>query len=477
MAEHARTRIPAPPSLKDAEWLKRPETGRVFAALAAPGVETRAVGGAVRDTLLGLKVTEIDLATTALPEQVMTLARKAGLKAVPTGIEHGTVTVIADGVPFEVTTLRRDVETFGRHATIAFTEDWEEDARRRDFTINALYAGSDGTVFDPLSGYADLVAGRVRFIGDAEARIKEDYLRILRFFRFNAYYGKGPLDPDGLQAAVKLRGGIDQLSAERVAAELRRLLVAPQAMRAIEALFDYGLLSGLLGSVPRLERLNRVIAIEEALGLVPDAMVRLAALAVFVAEDAERLAARLRLSNAEQAVLALGATEHAETGLPDEEAAKRELYRLGAERLCRRCADRLGRFRRGARRSKLARGVRLAPTLAGAILSAARLRHHAARRSRRTRDRRHAAAARSGMGGRRLRPVARGAARARGFAQPKITQARPIRVAAKARTTGTSAISIKHVAAALGRPSRDRHCWSGIRARWYSWSASAGRPR
>ncbi len=162
-------------------------------------------------------MTEIDLATTALPEQVMTLARKAGLKAVPTGIEHGTVTVIADGVPFEVTTLRRDVETFGRHATIAFTDNWEEDARRRDFTINALYAGSDGTVFDPLSGYADLVAGRVRFIGDAEARIKEDYLRILRFFRFNAYYGKGPLDPDGLQAAVKLRGGMEQLSAERVA--------------------------------------------------------------------------------------------------------------------------------------------------------------------------------------------------------------------------------------------------------------------
>lgn len=330
MAEHARTRIPAPPSLKDAEWLKRPETGRVFAALAAPRVETRAVGGAVRDTLLGLKVTEIDLATTALPEEVMTLARKAGLKAVPTGIEHGTVTVIADGVPFEVTTLRRDVETFGRHATIAFTENWEEDARRRDFTINAFYAGSDGTVFDPLSGYADLVAGRVRFIGDAEARIKEDYLRILRFFRFNAYYGKGPLDPEGLQAAVKLRGGMDQLSAERVAAELRRLLVAPQAMRATDALFDYGLLSGLLGSVPRLERLNRVIALEEALGLVPDAMVRLAALAVFVAEDAERLAARLRLSNAEQAMLALGAMDQAETGLPDEEAAKRRLYRLGA---------------------------------------------------------------------------------------------------------------------------------------------------
>jgi poly(A) polymerase len=330
MTEPARTRIPAPPSLKDAEWLKRSETGRVFAALASPGVETRAVGGAVRNTLLGLKVSEIDLATTARPEQVMTLARNAGLKAVPTGIEHGTITVIADGVPFEVTTLRRDVEAFGRHATIAFTEDWEEDARRRDFTLNALYAGSDGTVFDPLSGYADLVAGRVRFIGHAEARIKEDYLRILRFFRFNAYYGKGPLDPEGLRAAVKLRGGMDQLSAERVAAELRRLLVAPQAKEAVEALFDYGLLPGLLGGVPRLERFNRAIAVEEALGVAPDAMVRLAALAMFVTEDAERLAARLRLSNAEQAALALGAMDRAESGLPDEDAAKRALYRLGS---------------------------------------------------------------------------------------------------------------------------------------------------
>ncbi len=325
----ARTRSSAPPSLKDAEWLKRPETGRVFAALQDPAVETRAVGGAVRDTLLGLPVREIDLATTARPDQVMALARKAGLKAVPTGIEHGTVTVIADGVPFEVTTLRRDVETFGRHATVAFTENWEEDARRRDFTLNALYADSDGTVFDPLGGYADLVAGRVRFIGDAEARINEDYLRILRFFRFNAYYGKGPLDPAGLQAAVRLRAGLDQLSAERVAGELRKLLVAPQAMRAVDALFDYGLLSGVLGGVPRLERLKRLIAIEEKVGTVPDAMTRLAALAVFVDEDADRLAVRLRLSNAEQTVLRLGAADHANSGLPDERAARRELYRLG----------------------------------------------------------------------------------------------------------------------------------------------------
>ena len=324
-----KTALAAPPSLKDAPWLKRPELMRVFAALATAGVETRAVGGAVRDGLLGRPVTDVDLATTARPDQMMALARKAGLKAVPTGIEHGTVTIIADGVAFEVTTLRRDVETFGRHATVAFTENWEEDARRRDFTLNALYAASDGTVFDPLGGYDDAVAGRVRFIGEAEARIKEDYLRILRFFRFNAYYGNGPFDADGLRASVGLRGGMAQLSAERIAGEVRRILVAPQAMRAVEALFDYGLLPDILGGVPRLERFRRLVTIEAALGRERSAMLRLAALAVFVGEDAERLAARLRLSNAEQAVLALGAGDHAACGLPDEDAAKRLLYRLG----------------------------------------------------------------------------------------------------------------------------------------------------
>ena len=320
MTEHAAKRAATPPSsLKDAAWLQQPETKRIFAALADPGIETRAVGGAVRNTLLGLQVNEIDLATTALPEKVIALARGADLKAVPTGIEHGTVTVVADGV-----------ETFGRHAVVAFTEDWQEDARRRDFTLNALYAGSDGELFDPLGGYADLVAGRVRFIGDAEARIKEDYLRILRFFRFNAYYGKGPLDAEGLAACVRLRAGLDQLSAERVAGELRKLLVAPQAVRDVEALFDYGLLTQLLGGVPRLMRFARLVAAEEALGLAPHAALRLAALAVFVKEDAERLAARLRLSNNELAVLALGADDHAAAELPDELAAKRALYRLGS---------------------------------------------------------------------------------------------------------------------------------------------------
>jgi poly(A) polymerase len=331
MAERDPSHTGAPPSLHDAAWLKRPETARVFAALSGDGVETRAVGGAVRDALLGLPVTDVDLATTAVPDKVMALARTADLKAIPTGIAHGTVTVVANGVSFEVTTLRRDVETFGRHATVTFTQDWAEDAQRRDFTLNALYAGSDGTLYDPLGGYEDLIAGRVRFIGNAEDRIAEDYLRILRFFRFNAYYGKGPLDAAGTSACVKLRAGLAQLSAERVAAELKRLLRAPRAFAAIEALFDYGLLSDILGSAPRLDRLAHLVAIETGLEREPSAVLRLAALAIFVAEDAPRLAARFKLSNAEQALLSLGEDERFERGLPEESAAKRLLYRLGPD--------------------------------------------------------------------------------------------------------------------------------------------------
>jgi len=332
MAEPSSSRAVAPPSLKDAGWLKRPETVRVFGALTGAGIETRAVGGAVRNTLLGREVTEVDLATTALPKTVMTLARKAGLKAVPTGIAHGTVTVVVDGHSFEITTLRRDVETFGRRAKIAFTEDWTEDAKRRDFTLNALYADADGALYDPLGGFADLIAGRVRFIGEADARIKEDYLRILRFFRFNAYYGTGALDAEGLAACVRQRDGMRKLSAERVASELRRILIAPGANAAIQALFDQGLLSGLLAAAPRLSRLSRLIGIEHALQREPAAILRLAALAVYVREDAQRLAARFKLSNANQADLALGADESLDAALPDEAAARRLLYRLGPER-------------------------------------------------------------------------------------------------------------------------------------------------
>jgi poly(A) polymerase len=331
MTELDLERGPGAPSLKGAAWLDRPETKAVFAALSRDGAETRAVGGAVRNALLGIDVTEIDLATTALPEQVLELAGKAGLKAVPTGIDHGTITVIAGKVPFEVTTLRRDVETFGRHARISYTTSWEEDAKRRDFTLNALYAGEDGMLFDPLGGYADLVAGRVRFIGEAEDRIKEDYLRILRFFRLHAYYGKGEMDAAGLHASVKLRAGLAMLSAERVGGELKRLLVAPRAMLAVEALYDYGLLTDLLGGVPRLLHFERLIAIEQTNGVAPDPSLRLAALAIFVREDVPRLVARLRLSNAEQALLALAAQEGACSRLPEEAAAKAALYRLGPD--------------------------------------------------------------------------------------------------------------------------------------------------
>ncbi len=333
-------------SLKDADWLTRPATLAVFDALSGEGVETRAVGGAVRNAFLKLPVAEVDLATTATPQEVIALAGKAGLKTVPTGIEHGTVTVIADGAPFEVTTLRRDVETFGRHAEVAFTRDWEADAKRRDFTLNALYADRDGNVFDPLHGYDDLAAGRVRFIGDAAERIREDYLRILRFFRFNAYYGKGPLDDAGLQACVTLRAGLAQLSAERIWTELKRILVAPRATGAIEALFDYGLLTDILGGAPRLANFERLVAIEAANGLEAGAALRLAVLTIFVLEDAARLADRLRLSNAEQAVLALAAD--VPEGLPQESFAKAALYRLGPDPYRAAIPDRLGAVRRCA---------------------------------------------------------------------------------------------------------------------------------
>jgi tRNA nucleotidyltransferase/poly(A) polymerase len=179
---------PIPTTLAGAPWLVRPQTRAVLAALAAAGHESRIVGGAVRNALLGEPVDEVDIATTATPDEVMAAARAAGLHAIPTGASHGTVTVVADHVPFEVTTLREDVETFGRHARVAFTADWAADARRRDFTINALYSDADGTISDPVGGLPDLAARRVRFIGDARARIREDALRILRFFRFHARY-------------------------------------------------------------------------------------------------------------------------------------------------------------------------------------------------------------------------------------------------------------------------------------------------
>jgi len=288
-----------PAQLGDAAWLKDGEVARLLAVLNRDGEEARVVGGAVRNTLLRLPVAEIDVATTAVPDEVVQRVQTAGWKAVPTGIEHGTMTVVIDNHPFEVTTLREDIETFGRRARVKFGRDWRADAERRDFTINALSAAADGTVFDYVDGLRDIVMHRVRFIGDPQQRIAEDYLRILRFFRFHAYFADGPLDAAGLLASIRARAGLDTLSRERVRMELLKLFVAPRAAATLAVMAEGGILGPVLGGVPRIADFARMVEIETALGVDPDAVRRLGALAVMVSEDAERLSQRLRLANAE----------------------------------------------------------------------------------------------------------------------------------------------------------------------------------
>jgi poly(A) polymerase len=283
--------------------LDRPRIRRVFAVLDRDGEETRIVGGAVRNALLGRPVTEVDFTTTALPDVTARRAEAAGLKAVPTGIEHGTVTVVVDGEPFEVTTLREDVETDGRHAVVRFGRNFPADARRRDFTINALSLGQDGRLHDHTGGEADIAARRVRFIGDPARRIREDFLRILRFFRFHAEYAEGPIDAAGLAAAIAGRQGLARLSRERVRAEMLKLLAARRAAEVVGIMADAGLYGLLLGGVPERGRLDRVLAFEAREGLA-DPVRRLAALGVLTDEDAERLRAALRLSNDEHRRLA-----------------------------------------------------------------------------------------------------------------------------------------------------------------------------
>ncbi len=267
----------------------------VFAALDHDGEETRIVGGALRNALVGRPVHEIDLATTLLPEAVMVRANAAGLRVIPTGVAHGTVTVLALKRSFEVTTLREDIATDGRHAKVLFGRSFETDALRRDFTMNALSMTRDGKLFDYTFGLADIATRRVRFIGEPARRIAEDYLRILRFFRFSADFGEGLLDSAGRFAAIRQRGGLACLSRERIRAELLKLLSARQAARVCAEICADGLLHPLIASVPNPARLRRVVAI------VPpqDPLLRLAALCVKLPEDAARLRDRLRLSNAE----------------------------------------------------------------------------------------------------------------------------------------------------------------------------------
>jgi poly(A) polymerase len=317
--------------LADAPWLKAGPTSRVLALLNGGGEEARVVGGAVRNALLGLGVADVDIATTALPEEVIRRAAAAGVKSVPTGIEHGTVTLVLDKHPFEVTTLREDTETFGRKAKVAFGRDWVRDAERRDFTINGLSVDAAGRVHDYVGGLADITARRVRFIGNPAERITEDYLRILRFFRIHAAYGAGEPDRAGYLACIGGREGLSSLSAERVRMEMLKLMMASGAAGSVVAMADSGLLQQIIGGVAYPGPLAAMIELERKLGVPADAMRRLGALTVVVEEDAQRVATRLRLSNAEAKALDAMADGWWYLASMDEAAAKRLLYRVGAD--------------------------------------------------------------------------------------------------------------------------------------------------
>ena len=318
-------------TLAGADWLTAGPVARLFEVLDCDGEQARVVGGAVRDALIGRPVGEIDLATTALPEEIVRRAQRARIRSIPTGIDHGTVTLMIEGLPFEVTTLREDVETFGRKAKVAFGRSWEHDAQRRDFTINALSASREGRVHDYVGGLADLASRRVRFIGDAPTRIAEDYLRIMRFFRFHAAFGEGAPDPVALAACIAGREGLDTLSRERVRTELLKLLVARRSPEAAAVMAESGLLTRILGGVPLVPQLARMAEIEHGLALSPDALRRLGALAVLVTEDAERLFQRLRLSNAEfQRLSSMADGWWRIESTMTERGARALLYRLGA---------------------------------------------------------------------------------------------------------------------------------------------------
>lgn len=321
----------AAPAFADAPWLSKGATAQILGLLNAGGEEARIVGGAVRNALLGLPQGDIDIATTAPPDEVLRRAAAAGIKSVPTGIEHGTVMLVREGRSFEVTTLREDIETFGRRAKVAFGRDWRRDAERRDFTMNALSVDASGTVHDYVGGLDDLKARRVRFIGEAERRIAEDYLRILRFFRIHAEYGEGGADAEGLSACIRGRAGLAMLSAERVRAELLKLLVARGTRASVTLMSDTGILVSLLGGVPYVAAFDSMVAAEAALGAGPDPIRRLCALGASVIEDAERLAARLRLANAESAQM-ISMLDRWRVSPADDNAARALLYRLGADR-------------------------------------------------------------------------------------------------------------------------------------------------
>ena len=303
------------PLLAGEGWLDEPRLQNVLRVLNNGGV-TRVAGGAVRNALLGVPVADVDLATTLVPGDVSRLAKAAGFGVHPTGIEHGTVTVTHDGAAFEVTTLRLDIETDGRHAVVAFTEDWAEDAARRDFTINAMYCDEAGKIYDFTEGFVDVVKRKVRFVGPPSQRIREDYLRILRFFRFQASYGKGKPDDAGLKACVRLKSGLKTLSAERVRQEMFKLLVAPHAVKVLKLMAETNILKVILPHTDEWRVLCRLPA---------DAVMRLFVLA----RETLAVKERLRLSNADAVRLQeMAAAPDLSPALSDAER-RRILHQIG----------------------------------------------------------------------------------------------------------------------------------------------------
>jgi poly(A) polymerase len=311
--------------LPAAAWTRREDLAQLIATLGAGKV--RYVGGAVRDTLLGLEVKDIDLATVLVPEEVVALLKTAGIRTVPTGIEHGTVTaLLADG-PVEITTLRHDVSTDGRRATIAFAQDWQEDAARRDFTINALYADpATGEVFDYFGGLDDLAARRVRFIGDARQRIREDHLRILRYFRFQARFGSQPPNKESQNACSELAATLKGLSRERIGMEMLSLLALPNPAPTVERMAELGVLAVVLPEAS-VAPLAELVAEEQRQSIAPDPIRRLAALLPADKARAVQVAARFRLSEVQKKRLACAA----ERDLGQSERPRALAYRLGMD--------------------------------------------------------------------------------------------------------------------------------------------------
>lgn len=320
------------PRLANQPWIVAAR--KVIDALDAvrPGC-ARFVGGCVRNALLDELVADVDIATQLTPDLVEKACRNAGMAVHPTGIEHGTLTIVSAGVPYEVTTLRRDVETDGRRATVSFTHDWAEDAQRRDFRMNALYADSDGEVFDPVGGGLDDIAQRrIVFVGDAETRIREDYLRILRFFRFQAWYGVAAPDPTGLAACGKLRGGLDAISVERIWMETKKLLGAPTPLAALEAMEHVGVFDQLFVSAKGLGLISKLVGLEMEQGLAPDPMLRFLALFWKDAEAVHDVANRLKMSNDERHRLNWPAKDETPLwgGITDAEV-RAAVYRVGQQ--------------------------------------------------------------------------------------------------------------------------------------------------